>query len=238
MSNSEDLFTNLAAVQPRRSLKNEAYTKIKAFLFDDITERVYSERQLATWLNIGLGSVRSAVERLRTESLIAVLPNSGIRVPELSAHTIIDFYEFRSVVEAHVVASLAGRLTQGQITHVEKILTKQEECVELGRSEDYHDLDMKFHIALAEFHGNREIVRNLWQLRDKMYRLSKRLHQSHPERLAVNAKQHRAIWHEVCVGNGGKAMELLQSHLRWGRSCTLDPTLRGVRLGEAGGSWV
>ena len=222
-------------VYPRRLLKNEAYGKIKSFLFDDISERVYSERQLATALNIGLGSVRSALERLRAESLIAVLPNSGIRVPELSAHSIIDFYEFRSIVEAHVVASLAGRLTSGQIAQVEAILASQEECVDRGRSEDYHDLDMQFHITLAEFHGNKEIARNLWQLRDKMYRLSKRLHQSHPERLGVNAMQHRAIWREVCAGDGAKAMELLQAHLRWGRSCTLDPTMRGVRFGETAG---
>jgi DNA-binding GntR family transcriptional regulator len=219
-------------VYPRRLLKNEAYQKIKDFLFDDISERVYSERQLATALNLGLGSVRSAIERLRAENLIAVLPNSGIRVPELTAHSIIDFYEFRSIVEAHVVASLAGRLIQAQIAQVEAILANQEECVVRGRSQDYHDLDMQFHIALAEFHGNREIVRNLWQLRDKMYRLSSGLHRSHPERLGVNAKQHRAIWREICLGNGAKAMELLRTHLQWGQSCTLDPTMRGVRLDD------
>jgi DNA-binding GntR family transcriptional regulator len=218
----------------RRSLKDEAYTRIKGFLFDDVEERVYSERNLATWLDIGLGSVRSAVERLKAEGLIAVLPNSGIRVPDLSAHTIIDFYELRSVIESHVVASLAGQLARSWREKVEAILMKQQECVDRGQTEDYHDLDMAFHIALAEFHGNREIVNTLGQLRDKMYRLSRRLHQDHPDRLAVNAEQHRAIWEAICAGDGAKARDILQSHLRWGRSCTLDPTLRGVRRGEIG----
>jgi DNA-binding GntR family transcriptional regulator len=119
-----------------RLQRDEAYIKIKNLIFDDTIERVYSERQLATWLNLGLGSVRSALQRLRAETLISVVPNSGIRVPELTSHAIIDFYEFRSIVEAHVVASVAGRLTEAQISRVEKILSQQDECVENGRSED------------------------------------------------------------------------------------------------------
>ena len=218
----------------RRSLKNEAYNTIKGFLFDDVTERVYSERQLANWLDVGLGSLRSAVERLRAEGLITVLPNAGIRVPELPSHTIIDFYEVRSVLESHVVASLAGRLTRAQIDLVDAILAKQQQCVEEERPEGYHDLDMVFHITLTELHGNKEIVRTLSQLRDKMYRLSRWVHQSRPERLAVNAQQHRAIWSAICGGDGTKAMDLMQKHLRWGRNCTLDPTLRGARPGDGG----
>jgi DNA-binding GntR family transcriptional regulator len=218
----------------RRSLKGEAYAKIKNFLFEDVAERVYSERQLATWLDIGLGSVRSAIERLRAEGLIAVLPNSGIRVPALTAHTIIDFYELRCVVESHVVASIAGQLAQHQIDYVDAILAKQERCVEEQRPEDYHDLDMAFHIALAEFHGNEEIVKTLSRLRDKMYRLSRQLHQSYPDRLETNTRQHRDIWAEVRAGNSGQAMKMLQNHLRWGQSGTLDPTLRGARHGPLG----
>jgi DNA-binding GntR family transcriptional regulator len=216
----------------RRSLKDVAYIKIKSFLFEDGEERVYSERNLALGLDIGLGSVRSAIERLKAEGLIAVLPNSGIRVPELSAHTIIDFYELRSVIESHVVASVAGQLPSSRKDQVEAILNKQQECVDRGRVDDYHDLDMAFHIALAELHGNQEMVNTLTRLRDKMFRLSRRLHQDHPERLAVNCGQHRAIWQAICAGDGAKAQGLLQSHLRWGRSCTLDPTLRGVGRGD------
>jgi len=206
--------------------------KIKGFLFEENSERTYSERQLASALDIGLASVRSAVERLRAEGLIAVLPNSGIRVPELSAQSIIDFYEFRSIVESHVVRSLAGRLTRAEMAPVEAILLRQQDCVRHARAEEYHDLDMNFHIALAALHGNQEIVRHLGQLRDRMYRLSKRVHQSRPERLAVNAAQHQAIWREIREGDGTRAAELLQAHLRWGQSCTLDPTARGARLRE------
>jgi DNA-binding GntR family transcriptional regulator len=225
------------AGQERRSLKVEAYTKIKSFLFDDdVHERVYSERQLATWLDIGLGSVRAAVERLRAEGLIAVLPNSGIRVPELTAHMVIDFYELRSVIESHVVASLAGQLSRSQIGQVESILLKQQQYVEEIRTEDYYDIDMAFHITLAEFHGNREIARTLGQMRDKCYRLQRRLHKTRPEWLAGNVEQHRAIWHAIRDGDSAGAMGALQGHLRWGRMCALDPTLRGVKRGDTGWS--
>src|ERR1700677_316333 len=64
-------------------LKDEAYATIRDFLVrTEGSDHMLSERALAARLGLGLGSVRSALERLRVEGLISVAPNSGLRLPD------------------------------------------------------------------------------------------------------------------------------------------------------------
>ena len=75
---------------------------------------------------------------------------------------------------------------------------------------------------MAEFYDNAEMVYALRRLRDKMYRLSRRMHRAHPERLSPNAAQHRAIMEAVRDGDAGRARREMEQHLNWGRNFTLD----------------
>ena len=205
-------------------LKDEAYVAIKDHLL--ATEGIghaLSERVLAARLGLGLGPVRSALERLRAEELIAVAPNSGIRLPDITAEEIISFYEFRLVIEPYIAATLAGRLTKAQTATVERIIAQQERSAAEQDTVRYHRLDLDFHAALAEFHNNAEMVSALGRLRDRMYRLSRRMHGAHPERLAPNAAQHRDIMEAVRDGDARRARGQMERHLAWGRSFTLDP---------------
>ena len=209
--------------QTRLFLKDEAYSRIRTLLLEEGSEEAYSERALAARLEIGLGPVRSALERLRTEGLIVVSPNNGIRLPEITSREILDFYELRMVIECHVVGSLAGCLTAGQAGRIDSILTEQEASATRSDTGRYHQLDLEFHTVLAELHGNAEMEHALRRLRDKMYRLARRMHGAHPERLAVNAAQHRGIFEAVRAGNAEEAHSRMKTHLDWGRRFTLDP---------------
>lgn len=212
--------------QSRLLLKDEAYSKVRAYLLEEDCEASYSERALAARMNLGLGPVRSAIERLRADGLISVNPNSGIRLPEITSREILDFYELRMVIECQVVASLAGCLSAGQLSQIDAILVEQENSAAGGDTVRYHQLDLEFHTVLAEFHGNAEMEHALRRLRDKMYRLARRMHRAHPERLAVNAGQHRGIFDAVRAGNPEEARQRMKTHLDWGRRFTLDPDRR------------
>ena len=209
--------------RPRVYLRDTAYTSVRDYLLSEEEDAGLSERSLATRLGLGLAPLRSALERLRAEGLVAVAPNSGLRLPETTAREIIDFYELRLVVECHIARQLAVRLTAAQSAVLEEILTAQERAAETRDTVRYHQLDLDFHAALTGFHGNPEMVRALGQLRNKMHRLSRRLHRAHPERLAVNAEQHRGIVDAIRSGDTGAAHAKMETHLVWGRAFTLDP---------------
>ena len=215
-----------ASRQPRLLLKDEAYSKIRKHLLEDGSEETCSERALAARLDLGLGPVRSALERLRAEGLIVVTAHSGIRMPEITAREILDFYELRMVIECHVVASISGCLSADEVRAIDEILREQESTSASGNTLRYHQLDLEFHAALAGCHANSEMEHALRRLRDKMYRLARRMHGAHPERLAVNAAQHRGIFDAVRAGNAEKAHTRMKTHLDWGRRFTLDPDRR------------
>lgn len=211
-------------------LKDGAYSRIKNFLF--MTEgsgQALSERALAARLDLGLGPVRSALERLRAEGLISVTPNSGIRLPDVTAREIIEFYEVRLVVETYIVTALAGRLSATQSRQLEAIIAEQEKTAAEQDTGRYHQLDFDFHTAFADFYGNAEMVHALRRLRDRMYRLARRMHREHPERLVLNAAQHRGIMEAVHDGDAIQARQRMETHLEWGRNFTLDPDGRMAR---------
>lgn len=212
------------------SLRERAYLQIKAALFrGDADAANLSERQIAADLGLSLAPVRAALERLRAENLIVVTRSAGIQLPELTPDAILDFYEVRMVLESHIVDELAGRDVADRCGHIEDILEQQLICVERGRADAYHELDMQFHLALACLYGNAEMVRVLSGLRDRMHRLSSRLHTGHPERLGPNHEQHRLIFEAIRSGDGARARETLLSHLAGARSFIMDPKQRTGR---------
>lgn len=217
---------NHLAGPARLLLKDEAYSKIRTLLIQGDSDHTYSERALAASLDLGLGPVRFALERLRAEGLIIVAANTGIRMPEITAREILDFYELRMLIECHVVASLAGCLTADQAVKFDAILAEQESTAANGDAIRYHQLDLDFHATLAEFHGNAEMEHALRRLGDKMYRLARRMHGAHPERLIVNAAQHRGIFDAIRAGDVEHAHSRMKTHLDWGRRFTLDPDRR------------
>lgn len=207
--------------------KDRAYQSIKAFLFDDDgTDTIYSERFLSSELEIGLASVRSAVERLRSEGIIETIPKGGIRLPQITPSEVVNFYEIRMVLEPYLVGRIAGNLTEGQRKALSALIERQKMAATDADTGTYHVLDLRFHEDLARIHGNGEMMRALGQMRDKMFRLSRRLHRSHPERLAVNAGQHQQIVEAVCEGRAGEAISAMKEHLAWGRDFTLNPDAR------------
>src|SRR5580700_8790566 len=89
---------------PARSfLKDRAYERIKSRLLNnDYPPGTFlSERQLAENLGMSKTPVKAALERLESEGLIAVSPQQGIVVRELSVHEIADLYEIRAALESY-----------------------------------------------------------------------------------------------------------------------------------------
>lgn len=210
--------------------KEEAYTRLKSALFESTDPgEVYSERTLAKRLDFGLAAIRSAISRLQVEGLIMVLPNAGFMLKPLTSGAIADFYETRSVVEAHVVGMLTGKITSAQKAAVANIIRQQSDCLKDKDARTFHRLDMDFHIALAKLYGNEEMVRILERLEDRMHRISVELHGRHPERLAPLVEQHARILDEIFSGNPDVAREKLQTHLAWGKSMIISRG-RGLQL--------
>lgn len=170
----------MAAVIERKQrglLKDRAYAELKQRVLAGAFRpgAFLSERQLADELEMSQTPIRTAVERLEAEGFLAVSPQQGIVVRDLSIHEIADQFEIRFLLEPFVLRHLAGRLTKEQVERLEENLAGQKTAVRKRDIDRIVASDAGFHILFCEYHGNREILRVMEQLRDKIHRIIHRV---------------------------------------------------------------
>jgi DNA-binding GntR family transcriptional regulator len=212
-------------VPPRSFLKDRAYERIKHRLLNDEYPpgSCLSERRLAEELGMSKTPVKAALERLGSEGFISVSPQQGIVVRELSIREIADQYEIRAALESYTLRTLAGKLTPEQVARVRANLQAQARLRGSGDVAAGMELDAAFHIQFAEFLGNREILRVIVQLREKMQRVAARVFRLCPARIDASYDEHAAIAAAVIDGDGNRAAELIVQHLELGKRLILSP---------------
>lgn len=215
----------LGRLLPRSLLKDRAYDRIKAKLLnDDYPPGTFlSERQLAGALGMSKTPVKAALERLEAEGFISVSPQQGIVVRELSVHEIADQYEIRAALEAFAVRSLAGKLSAEQVTRVRGNLLAQSKLTGNGDVAKGVELDTAFHAQFIDFLGNREIIRVMDQLQERMRRVISQVFHLSPTRVRTSFEEHTAIATAVIDGRGDTAAELITRHLELGKRLILSP---------------
>jgi DNA-binding GntR family transcriptional regulator len=209
----------------RSFLKDRAYERIKRRLLNDEYPpgSFLSERQLAENLGMSKTPVKAALERLEAEGFIAVSPQQGIVVRELSVHEIADNYEIRYVLESYSLRSMAGKLTPDQVDRVRSNLEAQSRIRGSGDVAKGVALDTAFHMQFVEFLGNGEILRILDQLREKIQRVVTKVFHLCPSRINSSYTEHAAIAAAVIDGDGARAADLLARHLELGKQLILSP---------------
>jgi DNA-binding GntR family transcriptional regulator len=208
------------AVNAQRALlKDRAYEQIKELILNwTFTPGTFlSERRLAAQLGMSKTPVRSALERLANEGFVTISPQQGVVVREFSVEEIVDLFDIRIALETFVVKSLANRIDEAYVEKLEENLAGQLETTFNGDYERATVLDTDFHVLLCQALGNREILRTMVHLRDKLYRVVYRVLQYNRQRIATSYEEHRKIAGAIFTGDGETAARLVQEHLEWGK---------------------
>jgi DNA-binding GntR family transcriptional regulator len=204
-----------AVEAPQLALKQQAYQELKRLILSDelAAGTVQSVRQLATRLGMSKTPVHSAIERLEMDGLVALAPQQGVIVRELSVGDIVNHYEIRQALEPFVMRRLAGRLTAQQVELLEANLSDHQKLSRDGRAAELIQVDAEFHQLLCSFLGNDEIIQVMQRLRDKVQRVIYRVKQQFPERITESYDEHRAIFDALVAGDGERAATLAEEHL-------------------------
>ena len=206
-------------------LKERAYAEIRRRILSGAFEAgtFLSERQVALQLGMSKTPVRAALERLEQEEFVTISPQQGIIVRDLSVHEIADQYEIRAALETYVVRTVAGRLTPAQVGRLQANLDAQQ--ANCGARDVRHGvaLDAEFHNLFCEFLGNREILRVVGQLREKVHRVISQVYTLNAARMASSYEEHKAIADAVIRGDAALAVRRVEEHLEYGKRCLLSP---------------
>jgi DNA-binding GntR family transcriptional regulator len=202
-------------------LKDQAFTTLRELILNERFPpgSFLSERQLVAELGgMSKTPIRAALERLEANGLVLVSPQRGILIRELSDHEIVDIFDIRIALERFVVDRLAGTISQGQRAALKQNLALAADCVQAGDQAGYAELDTSFHLLLAEFFDNREIVEVIHRNHDKLARVIMRVLRRDPARLMTSQADHESITEALLAGDGALAAERMRAHLEYGKN--------------------
>jgi DNA-binding GntR family transcriptional regulator len=139
--------------------------QIKEQLMEDIFHHKYKpgdklvESSLARELNVSQTSIREALRSLIAMGFLESEPFKGITVRSLSRQDMWEVYTVRAALESLAATLAAERITDSEISELEKIC---EEMIEAGKEGDIPKrtrLNIKFHQAVIKASGNKLIMK-------------------------------------------------------------------------------
>jgi DNA-binding GntR family transcriptional regulator len=214
-----------AAGRGKLLLKDRAYAELKTLIQSGVfaPDTFLSERQLVERLGMSKTPIRSALEHLEAQGLVAVSPQQGIVVKDLSAREIAELFDIRSAIEPFVVRRLAERsLTTAQEARIKANLKGQRAAVNSEDALAATKLDIAFHTLLAELLENRELLDWLTRCFDKLERAILRINRLAANRLPKSHADHASIAVSVLKRRGSAAAAAMVEHLQYGRQFLLN----------------
>lgn len=216
-STEPQLETRAASASPAKKtlLKDTAYQKLKESILSGQFPpgSFLAERQLTGLLGMSKTPIRAALEHLESEGLVSVSPQQGIVVRDISPREIYDVFDIRYALEPHVAKALGVRHAADDVDRLQTHLAEQEVVFAQNKVLDATRLDREFHMLLCELHGNREIVKVMDQVWDKMFREVVRVLGQKQGRMQASITEHRAIVEAIAGGNGEAAQARMLDHI-------------------------
>lgn len=157
----------LEKVEAPQSLKKQAYEAIKNAIINHTIlpgEALY-ERDLSEMLGISRTPVRESIPLLELNGWVQSIPRKGTFVRRITKRDVEEVVQLRRALEVLVIELVMPIITDSDIQRIEAIYgqhCKQQDVKE------FISTDREFHIYLAELGGNRELVRLLQMISDKI----------------------------------------------------------------------
>ncbi|NNU62833.1 GntR family transcriptional regulator [Ochrobactrum soli] len=182
------------AIERPQSLTNIVISRVRNMIIDGELElgSVLSERKLAEELNVSKTPVREAFAQLRSEGLVNIVPQSGVRVFTLSAKGVREICEFRKAIEtAALIASLRNDPVALE-SSIRAVVEKMKGAQDSGDQVAYLGLDTDFHLAFFE-HCSNQYLRGAYALYNGKIAALRTHLANKPQHTKLSFEEHRGM---------------------------------------------
>ncbi len=185
-----------------------------------------NEVDLAAQLKTSRTPLREALNRLTMEGFLIFKDKPGFYCRPLTASDVCDLYECRTAIEKQAVRLAVERASDTDIEALWALLVEGEESSAALNADELLQQDEHFHQGIADLSGNKELVRFLANINDRIHfiRSIKR-----DERRAEAEAEHHAIATALMNRNAGKAETLMEDHISRRR----EDIVEAIRIGVA-----
>ena len=170
-------------------------------------EKLVASR-IAEAYGVSIIPVREALNRLRAEGLVTIVPHTGAYVTEIDLEDLKDLYPIRGVLEGLAARLACSRLGERDFGLLDRLIRKMDRVIEEGRFPEMGALNYEFHMAIYRASGNKHLVKlieDLWQKTGRVRGIFALV----PERAKESNREHREILQALEAGDARRAEELV-----------------------------
>lgn len=171
-----------------------------------------SERGISAELKVSKTPVREALAQLRTEGLVTIVPQSGVRVFTLSAREVREICGFRKVLEAAALQSAIATDHKALTRELEAIEGRMRRTLGKGDVRGYLELDTEFHQAFFRHCGNSYLQSAYGLYAAKVAALRTHLAQK-PQHTSLSLQEHGEIVRAVRERDEAGLKGILDRHI-------------------------
>lgn len=176
-------------------------------------DTILSRNALAREFGVSQTPLRDALQRLESEGLVDIFPQSKTVVTRINASEIAEAHFLRRAVEMEIVRKLAEQISDATLTRLQTLVSMQEMIVANGDDIGaFQDIDDAFHQALlaaAGFAGLHRLIRS----RSGHLNRLRRLDLWDQEKLQRIIREHGQIIAALRDGDGEGAVAAVRKHL-------------------------
>jgi DNA-binding GntR family transcriptional regulator len=180
-----------------------------------------NEKNLAEQLGISRGPIREALQALRQEGLVEIIPNRGAFLKKLTLKEVLDLYDVMAGLGFSAGRLLASRITNDQLAQLSDLHEHMVDAVAKDRPLDFFKLNQRFHVLLFKGTKNRSLLE---MMRGMERRMMLYLHREATKTwmLKDSNAQHQTIIPAVSRGDTEAAAKALMAHVLFGKQRLVD----------------
>ena len=164
--------------------------------------------KVAEAYGVSIIPVREALNRLRAEGLVTIIPHTGAYVTEIDLEDLKDLYPIRGVLEGFATRLACLKLAKEEFRRLEDLIGEMDRVIEQGRFPEMGHLNYEFHMTIYRVSSNKHLVRlidELWQRTARVRGVFALV----PERAAQANREHREILRALKARDAERAEGLI-----------------------------
>lgn len=191
-------------------------------------DQIEPERVLAQKLGVGRSSIREALKILNVLGMIDIRPGQGtflsgtdenFFVIPLSWSLFLDgvqvdsILEVRDILEQKAAELAAKNNDEVKTARLGDVFYKIRKAYEENNVKDFLDLDIEFHIAIADLSGNPIIYSEIQTIRNLLKHVSE-TGMASEEQMRQIYLEHQKVYGSIIAGEPEKARQAMEEHIK------------------------
>lgn len=186
-----------------------------------------NELALSRRLGTSRAALREAVRRLEQMGLVAVVPNRGVVVREVSVKDALDLYDLRAALFGMAARLAARRAAPAALAALRGLNARMREDAGAERFAEYYARNLDFHAALLAASGNAPLAQ-AYANAVKSLHLFRRRALLNPVQLDLSLGEHDTMLGAIEAHDAAAAAAAAEAHILLGRDRMLDTLDRGA----------